>query len=96
METVSLKSYCQANNIKAVGTIYASKENGYPMVALESDGEVQHLMLTKAAGEKWSVGTNPIEFARDASVTTFMHPTLNVEVSRLSTGSTSVSVDDLF
>ena len=66
------------------------------MVALTNDnGNATHLMLTKNAGDKWSVGTNPREFARDASVTTFNHDTLG-EVTRLSTGSTSVNVADLF
>lgn len=97
METVSLKEFCKDKGIVRVSTIYASKDNDYPMLALEkNEGDPIHLMLTRNAGEKWPVGTNPKEFANDASVTTFHHEQLGETVSRLSTGSTSVGVDELF
>lgn len=97
MTTISLQSYCQNNNIAAVSTIYASKEHNYPMVALtDNDDKVHHHMLSKSAGEKWPVGTAPRAFAREAMMTTFDHEALGETVVRMSTGSVTESVVDLF
>ena len=95
METLSLKDYVAQNNVRAIGTVYASNDNKYPMVALETDTGVEHLMLSKNAGEKWPVGTSPIDFAKHACVVTFEHEALGETVTRLTSGS-NVAVEALF
>jgi hypothetical protein len=96
MNTVSLKEYCEKNNIREIGSVFSSKDNNYPTIMMVNDkGERSPFMLSRNAGEQWPVGTSPRVFAKEAYVSTFMHETLNTEVSRISTGS-NVGTDELF
>lgn len=96
MNTVSLKEYCEKNNIREIGSVFASKDNSYPTImAIDDKGGKHPFVLSLKAGKKWPVGTSPREFAKEAYISTYVDPKDNVEKSKLSSGS-NVGVDELF
>ena len=96
MELVSLKDFAKSKNIASVSGVFLSRENKYPTILLiDNKGGKTPLMLSRNAGRVWPANTSPVEFAKEAFVATYEDENLGT-VSRLSTGTNNVSVDDLF
>jgi len=96
MESISLKDFVKSKNITSISGVFLSKDNKYPMILLiDNEGGKTPLMLSRNAGKVWPANTSPVEFAKISSVITYQDENLGT-VSRLTSGSQSVSVDDLF
>ena len=96
MKLISLKDFAKSKNIASVSAVFLSKENKYPtIVMIDNNGDKIPLMLSRNAGRVWPANTSPVEFAKVAFVATYQDENLG-EVSRLTTGTNNVSVDDLF
>jgi hypothetical protein len=96
VELVSLKDFAKSKNIASVSSVFLSKDNKYPMILMINDnGDKIPLMLSRSASKVWPERTSPVDFAKVASVVTYEDENLGT-VSRLSSGSQSVSTADLF
>ena len=96
MKSISLKDFVKSKNITSVSAVFLSRENKYPMImCLDNNGDKTPLMLSRSAAKVWPERTSPQDFAKVSSVITYEDENLGT-VSRLTSGSQSVSVDDLF